>query len=66
MLTLLEFVYLYTVKDVKRNVPNLWMLFVFALVGAIGVGAGVGGFATYLGLGIVDTINHTGTYVGIL
>ena len=40
--------------------PNPWALFVFGVFGSIGIGAGVGGFAAYLGLGILDTINHRG------
>ena len=60
-LTLLQFIYLYVVKEKKRNAPNPWVLFIFGLAGTVGTGAGVGGFAAYLGLGILDTINHRGT-----
>ena len=59
-LTLLQFIYLYIVKDKKRSAPNPWALFVFGLAGSVGIGAGVGGFAAYLGLGILDSINHRG------
>lgn len=62
----MEFVYLYVVKDVKRNVPHPWILFVFGVVGSIGLGAGVGGFIAYLGLGILDTINNRGTCLQIV
>lgn len=60
-LTLVQFIYLYVVKERQRKVPNPWVLFVFGVFGSIGIGAGVGGFAAYLGLGIIDTINHRGT-----
>ena len=59
-LTLVQFIYLYVVKERRRNAPNPWVLFVFGVVGSIGIGGGVGGFAAYLGLGILDSINHRG------
>lgn len=62
-LTLVQFIYLFVVKERQRRVPNPWALFLFGVFGSIGIGAGVGGFAAYLGLGILDTINHRGVYV---
>lgn len=59
--TLLQFIYLYVVKERRRKAPNPWVLFVFGLIGAVGLGAGVGGIAAYLGLGIIDSLNHRGT-----
>ena len=59
-LTLIQFIYLYVVKEIRRNVPNPWMLFVFGAIGSLGIGGGVGGFSAYLGLGVLDTLNHRG------
>lgn len=61
-LTLVQFIYLFVVKERRRNVPNPWVLFVFGVIGSLGIGAGVGGFAAYLGLGVLDTINHRGKW----
>ena len=54
------------VKEKKRSAPNPWILFVFGLAACVGIGAGVGGFAAYLGLGILDTINHRGEINSLL
>ena len=32
----------------------------FGAIGSIGIGSGVGGFSAYLGLGVLDTLNHRG------
>ena len=63
LLVLIEFIYLYIVKEKKRKAPNPWVLFVFGVLGSVGIGAGVGGFATFLGLGILDSINDRGPSV---
>ena len=63
-LTLVQFIYLFVVKERQRKVPNPWVLFVFGVIGSLGIGAGVGGFAAYLGLGILDTINDRGKWTG--
>ena len=52
-------------KEKRRHVPNPWVLFVFGVAGSIGIGAGVGGFAAYLGLGILDSVNHRGTVCAV-
>lgn len=66
-LTLLLFIYLYII--VRPPKPPLRAVLLFSgVLSAVGVAAGVAGFATYLGLGIISTVDGdgepaAGTYV---
>ena len=43
-----------------RRAPKGYVLTIFGIIGALGIGLGVGGFVTFLGLGIIDSLNHRG------
>lgn len=47
--------------EVKHCRPHLPVLCIFGVTGAIGISLGVGAFVTFMGLGIVDSVNHKGT-----
>ena len=59
-LTISEFLYLYIQKHVKERRPKEWVLEVFGSIASVGVGAGLGGMATYLGLGIQNSLSGNG------
>ena len=59
-LTISEFLYLYIQKHVKGRRPKEWVLEVFGSIASVGVGAGIGGMATYLGLGIQNSLSGNG------
>ncbi len=63
VLSLGQFIYLYVIKEKLRRAPSAVVLTVFGLMGAVGMGVGVGGCVTYLGLGITDSLNHVGEFV---
>ena len=62
LVCLLEFIYLYVMNE--HTPPQVFRTFqvpilvVFGAVGAVGVGAGIGSFITFLGLGIIEAINE--------
>lgn len=58
--TLAVYIYLYVVKERQRRAPKGLVLTAFGIVGAVGIGLGVGGFVAFLGLGIIDSMNHQG------
>lgn len=59
-LTIAEFLYLYIQKHVKGRRPKEWVLEVFGSIASVGVGAGIGGTATYLALGIQNSLSGNG------
>ena len=58
-LTLLIFIYLYVARPAAVP-PSACVLLTTGLLSAVGVGAGVGGFAAYLGIGITNTLHGDG------
>ena len=40
--------------------PNGYVLCLIGSLASLAVGASIGGFATYLALGIMDSMNHNG------
>ena len=65
LLCLLQFIYLYMMSEHTPpqacHTFQIPILLVFGGVGALGIGAGVGTFITFLGLGIIDSLNHDRT-----
>lgn len=59
-LSLLLFIYLYVAKEVRKQPPSGTILILLGTVSALGIGAGVGGFCVYLGLGIIHTLEGDG------
>ena len=57
---LVEFTYLYVTMEVKQSRPLIPVLGVFGIIGAVGMGAGLGTLVTFLGLGIIDNLDHKG------
>ena len=60
-LALLLFLYLYAFRPDTKP-PSTAVLFASGLLSAAGVAAGIGGFAAYLGLGIINTLHGDGIY----
>ena len=44
----------------KERRPKEWVLKVFGSIASVGVGAGIGGTATYLALGIQNSLSGNG------
>ena len=44
----------------KERRPKEWVLEVFGSIASVGVGAGIGGVATYLALGIQNSLSGNG------
>jgi len=61
-LALCLFIYLYVAKVVRRQPPSGTALIVVGIVSSLGIGAGVGGFSVYLGLGIIHTLEGDGQW----
>ena len=61
-LALCLFIYLYVAKEVRRQPPSGTALIVVGIVSSLGIGAGVGGFSVYLGLGIIHTLEGDGQW----
>lgn len=55
---LLQFLYLHLRVEVQHRLPHVPLLCLFGVLGALGVSLGVGTFVAFLGLGIVDSIDH--------
>ena len=47
-------------REVRKDAPTEWVLGVFGGAASVAVGAGLGGIAAYLGLGILDSISGNG------
>lgn len=60
LLTLLLFIYLYITVRPSTKPPLRAVLLLTGVISAVGVAAGVAGFAIYLGLGIVSTLDGDG------
>lgn len=60
---LVLFIYLHVRLEVQQCQPHISVLCVFGVKGAIGISLGVGTFVVFMGLGIIDSINHKGTLV---
>ena len=56
-------IYLHVRQEVQQSQPHIPVLCVFGLKGAIGISLGVGAFVVFMGLGIIDSINHKGMLV---
>lgn len=54
------FIYLYVVREVKHQPPSRWVLLAFGMLSGVALAASFGAFVAYLGLGIIDSINHAG------
>ena len=61
-LALAGYIYVYVRTERQRQQPHLPAIVVFAVIGAVGISVGVGTVVIFLGLGIVDSVNHVGTY----
>lgn len=61
-LALFLFIYLYVVKEVRRKTPSGAVLIFVGIVSSLGIGAGLGGFSVYLGLGIIHTLEGDGEW----
>lgn len=59
-LTLLLFIHLYIIVRPPTKPPLRVLLLFTGVLSAVGVAAGVAGFATYLGLGITSTVDGDG------
>lgn len=57
---LAQFIYLYVRVVVCKARPQVPVLCVFGIIGAVGIGVGLGGLATFLGFGIHESVTHTG------
>ena len=57
------FIYLHVRQEVQQSQPHIPVLCVFGVKGAIGISLGVGAFVVFMGLGIIDSINHKGMLV---
>lgn len=55
---LVQFIYLYVRAEVQQRDPHLPVLCLFGVKGAVGISLGLGTFVVFLGLGIIDSINH--------
>ena len=60
---LAQVIYLYVRGEVQQQPPHLLVLCVFGVKGAIGMSLGIGAFVAFLGLGIIDSINHVGEFL---
>ncbi len=40
--------------------PRVAVLCIFGIVGAVGQGVGLGSLVIFLGLGVIDSVNHRG------
>ena len=58
--TLAQFIYLYVRREVRKDAPSQWVLGVFGCLASLAMGAGLGGIAAYLGLGILDSMSGNG------
>jgi hypothetical protein len=59
---LVQFIYLHVRLEVSSQQPHLLLLCVFGAKGAIGMSVGIGTFVAFLGLGIIDSVNHVGEF----
>lgn len=50
--------YVYVRTDVQQRLTHVPAIGAFALIGAVGIGGGLGATVIFLGLGIVDSVNH--------
>ena len=63
LVSLVQYIYVYVWRDSRKHQPHIPVVCVFAVIGVLGISVGLGSTVTFLGLGIVDSINHQGTYV---
>lgn len=59
---LIQVIYLYVRGEVQQLPPHPPVLCLFGVKGAIGMSLGLGAFVAFLGLGIIDSINHVGEF----
>ena len=57
---LVQFLYLLVRVEIQHLRPHIHAVCVFGVLGSIGISLGIGAFVTFLGLGIIDSINHKG------